>query len=329
MDFTATHPSPPRARAKASSTGIASRDHVTSVGTRVGEGSAEVATAVPADAGAILALVRSAGWAYSLSDIERLMRVEPDGMLVAVNPSRGARDVVGCVYAPLWGRLGFIGLLLVRTDLRHRGLGARLLGAGLARLRSAGCTAVGLDSVPEAVSLYRRAGFVADWESLRLAIDTASADPPSTRHAAREVGDADMRTVLDLDLAGWGADRGRLLVELRREGAGVLAVAPSEGAPLAYCAMRRGLYGWRMGPWVAKPTGEGAEAARAVLAWAMGRAGGLPLTVGVPAYNRAAVEAVNRALAVRMRSCVRMYLGDPGLARAAAGSWAIGAPEKG
>lgn len=290
---------------------------------------AELARAEPADADAILTLVRSAGWAYSLSDIERLIRVEPGGMLVALGSPHGARDVVGCVYAPRWGWLGFIGLLLVRKDLRGRGLGARLLRAGLARLRSVGCSAVGLDSVPEAVSLYSRAGFVTYWESMRLAIDTASAERPSTRAVAREAGGADVPTVLALDLRGWGADRGHLLLELRREGAGVFAVAPADGVPLAYCAMRRGPYGWRMGPWVAEPTGEGADAARAVLSWAIGRADGLPLTVGVPAYNAAAVEAMNRALAVRMRSCIRMYLGDPGPARAPPGSWAIGAPEKG
>jgi ribosomal protein S18 acetylase RimI-like enzyme len=303
--------------------------------TRLEGDRAGTAVAGTADAGAILDLVRTAGWAYSRSDIERLIRIEPEGMLVAVDRSGGARGIVGCVYAPLWGRLGFIGLLLVRTDLRRRGVGAGLLAAGLDRLRAAGCSAVGLDSVPEAVSLYRRAGFEADWESMRLAIDTKAAEPPPGDVVARELEpreggeDADIAAVLGLDLRGWGADRGRLLTELRREGSGVLAVAPSEGTPLAYGALRRGPYGWRMGPWVAEPTGEGAVAARAVLAWALRRAHGLPLTVGVPAYNTAAVEAMNRIYAVRMRSCVRMYLGDPGPARAAPGSWAIGAPEKG
>jgi N-acetylglutamate synthase-like GNAT family acetyltransferase len=273
--------------------------------------------------------VESAGWAYALPDIERLVSVDPEGMLVATAGRERADEVLGCVYASMWGSLGFIGLLLVRPDMRGRGLGGRLAREGVRALRARGCSCVGLDAVPEAITLYQRLGFAPEWESMRMAVDTSVVDRPRTSVRAREATDDDMATVLLLDRLGWGADRSRLLRLLRGSGAARVAVAPEEGRPRAFGYVRRGVRGWRMGPWVAEATGEGAEAAMAVLSWAMDASEHEPLSLGVPAYNAQAVEALNRVYAVRMRSCTRMYLGDPGPARSPAGSWAIGAPEKG
>ncbi len=291
--------------------------------------SVPIGTASLARAPDILSVVESAGWAYALTDIERLMRVDPEAMLVATAGGVASDEVLGCVYASRWGGLGFIGLLLVRPDLRGQGLGGRLAREGVSALIARGCATVGLDAVPEAITLYRRLGFVPDWESFRMTVDTSIDDRPPASSKARAATDDDMSMVLAIDLAGWGADRSRLLRALHRSGAGRFAVAPVEGPVRAFGVVRRGVRGWRMGPWVAETTEEGDDAARAVLAWAMDTATPEPIAMGVPAYNGRAVEALNRIYAVRMRSCTRMYLGDPGPARAAPGSWAIGAPEKG
>ena len=302
--------------------------------------------AAPADARAILDLVVGAGWAYGLADIDRLIRLDQEGMLVALakgggsgggegggGSGGGGRSVIGCVYASKWGHLGFIGLLLVRPDLRGRGLGERLVRRGVSDLQARGAASVGLDAVHEAVSLYERLGFTPTWESLRLAVDTTIDDRPATASRAREAARADMDDVLGLDRRGWGADRGRILASLGgmggMDGDGRIIVAPDEGPVRAYAAMRRGPRNWRLGPWVAEPTDEGSDAARAVLAWAMDAAAGEPIGLGVPDYSRTAVETLNRLYAIRYRSCTRMYLGDPGPALGAVGSWAIGAPEKG
>lgn len=277
----------------------------------------------------ILSLIESAGWAYTLADIERLQRVDPEGMLVATAGKGSGDGVLGCVYASRWGGLGFIGLLLVRPDQRGHGLGERLAREGVRALKARDCHCIGLDAVPEAVTLYRRLGFVPDWESLRLAVDTSVDERPAASVRARSATDVDMAPVLVIDLHGWGADRSRLLRLLQTSGAGSFLVAPDDEPVRAFGFLRRSVRGWRMGPWVAQSGEEGADAARAVLAMAMDIATPEPLSIGVPSYNALAVEALNRVYAVRMRSCTRMYLGDPGPARAMPGSWAIGAPEKG
>ena len=219
--------------------------------------SVPISVAGQARASDILSLVESAGWAYALADIERLIGVDPEGMLVATAGRGRTDEVLGCVYASRWGSLGFIGLLLVRADMRGRGLGGRLAREGVSALRARGCACVGLDAVPEAATLYSRLGFVPDWESMRLAVDTSVEERPPASVRARAAVDDDMAAVLVLDRHGWGADRSRLLQLLYGSGTASVAVAPEEGPVRAFGVLRRGVRGWRMGPWVAEIGREG------------------------------------------------------------------------
>lgn len=276
----------------------------------------------------ILRLIERAGWAYTRSEVARLIAVQPDGMLVA-RPGGATGPPVGCVYASRWGALGFIGLMLVEESLRRRGIGTRLIGRAIGDLRARGCTAIGLDAVPAAVGFYGRLGFDGAWQSMRFGIDTARTVPPAHREQARECAARDMARVARLDLAGWGADRGVLLSRLAADKDVRLLVAPSEGPVHAYGALRRSKGALRLGPLVAEPTREGGEAVKAVLARAIELSRPRMLTMGVPAYNQGAVGLLEGMGAATYTPCTRMYMGDPGPARAAAGSWAIGAAEKG
>ena len=52
---------------------------------------------------AILRLIQEAGWAYTRAEVQRLIEVQPGGMMLL--RSRGLRPtVLGCVYASVWGR---------------------------------------------------------------------------------------------------------------------------------------------------------------------------------------------------------------------------------
>ena len=123
------------------------------------------------DARSVLRLIEEAGWAYTRSEIERLIAVQPRGMLLL----RGGglrHGVLGCVYASSWGRVGFIGLMLVRRTHRGRRLGKELMGEALDHLGKEGTDCVLLDAVADAVGFYSAMGFRTSWQSLRYGIDT-------------------------------------------------------------------------------------------------------------------------------------------------------------
>ncbi len=284
--------------------------------------------ATPKDVKAIIRLVEEAGWAYTRAEVERLIAVQPGGMLL--KRSTGFRhEVLGCVYASVWGRLGFIGLMLVKESLRGQGMGQELMAAGMAHIRSLGISSVGLDSVGNVVSFYSDLGFKADWTSLRFGLETARFDLPEAPPEVRRGGDIDLSRAIELDRTMSGLDREGLLRRLHADGDSTLLVVPTGKAVLAYGVLRRSKGCLRLGPLVSVQSEEGALAARTVMTAAIRETYPRMMTVNVPDYNEAMVELLVSMGAVSYAPCTRMYLGDPGRTRRPEGIWALGAAEKG
>ena len=288
----------------------------------------DIVPATSKDVKAIIRLVEEAGWAYTRAEVERLIAVQPGGMLLKRSP--GFRhEVLGCVYASAWGRLGFIGLMLVKDSHRGQGMGRELMAAGLAHIRSLGITSVGLDSVGNAVSFYSYLGFKADWTSLRFGIETAKFDMPEAPPEVRRGGGVDLSRAIELDGRISGLNREGLLQRLHADEDSTLLVVPTEKAVLAFGVLRRSKGCLRLGPLVSDQSEVGALAARAVMAAAIRETYPRMMTVNVPEYNEAMVELQVSMGAVSYAPCMRMYMGDPGRARRPDGIWALGAAEKG
>jgi len=288
----------------------------------------DIVPATSKDVKAIIRLVEEAGWAYTRTEVERLIAVQPGGMLLKRSP--GFRhEVLGCVYASAWGSLGFIGLMLVKENLRGQGIGRELMSVGLAHMGSLGITSVGLDSVGNAVTFYTHQGFKADWTSLRFGIESARFDMPEDSPDVRRGGDADLSRSIELDRRMSGLDREGLLRRLHKDGDSTLLVVPAEKAVLAFGVLRRSKGCLRLGPLVSVQGEEGALAAKAIITAAIRETYPRMMTVNVPEYNDAMVELLVSMGAVSYAPCMRMYMGDPGRARRPVGIWALGAAEKG
>jgi GNAT superfamily N-acetyltransferase len=280
------------------------------------------------DVRAVLRLIEEAGWAYTRSEIHRLIAVQPKGLLVL--RSAGLRHgMVGCVYASAWGKVGFIGLMLVRENLRGKGLGSEMMMAAMALLRDEGVTAFALDAVPNAIGFYHKLGFTSSWESQRLSIDTSKGEIPEAAVEVRHADGADLRRAIELDRAFSGMDRSQVLARLHSDKDSSMLVVPGEKEVLAYGVLRRSKGCLRLGPVVAVPRVEDAVAVRSILSVAMAETYPRILTINVPAYNREATEMLVSIGATQYAPCLRMYMGDPGPAEMPEGVWGLGAAEKG
>lgn len=291
-------------------------------------GDLEVVPASTRHTRSVLHLIEEAGWAYTEAEVTRLIEVQPDGMLLL--RSRGLmRDVRGCVYASAWGKMGFIGLMLVRDRYRGRGYGRALMDEAMAYLGSHDCAHVGLDAVGAAVGFYSKLGFRAHWESLRLSIDTSASRRGAGATDARPAGPSDLHQMQKLDALCSGMDRSHLIARLAASDDCTSLVAPSRGHLLAFGALRRSKGCMRLGPLVAVSDEGGMEAARQVVLAALEEAVPRLLSVNVPAYNAPAVELMDELHATQHPPCVRMYDRDPGPDGRPPGVWAMGAAEKG
>jgi len=92
---------------------------------------------------------------------------DPAGCFVAVKGD----EVVGYIFSHTWGRVGWFGTFGVRPDCRGQGIGSALIERSVAYLVAAGCTTVGLATMPDSttnIGLYMRHGFAPDGLALRL-----------------------------------------------------------------------------------------------------------------------------------------------------------------
>jgi GNAT superfamily N-acetyltransferase len=237
------------------------------------------------------------GWNPGLSDAQCFHVTDPEGFLLAF---RDAEPVASISVVRYGSDFGFLGLYIVRPDLRGRGYGYQLWQAGMARLEG---RTVGLDGVVAQQENYRRSGFSLAQRNIRYGGQPGIEGPQDAR--IRSVEGELLGAVLAYDRAFFPAPRESFLrcwLKPNRHEARVFVEA---GAVRGYGVLRRCRTGFKIGPLFAE-TEESAEALFQSLA---AEAGSEPVFLDLPEPNPAA-----RALAARhglapVFETARMYRG--------------------
>ncbi len=105
--------------------------------------------------------------------------------------------------------LAWIGMVLVRPDLRRQGLATRLMGWAMDSLQGAGIASLALAATPAGRPVYARLGFRDAGGFARWLLPAPL--PTEAGVAVRPLREEDWPAVLALDLAGFGAPREALL----------------------------------------------------------------------------------------------------------------------
>jgi len=266
-------------------------------------------------------IVEDAGWGDPGAQPSRILSVHSEGCFVAVRSG----EPVGIVFSILYGRVGWIGYLIVRRAHRAAGIGTLLMERCMAALQRSGAETMRLYAVAEAVPIYRRLGFVEEGRSLRyLGSGTGQGIEGPTPLDGRDVPE-----ILALDRQAFGSDRSRILEGALTAPSSRCFVARSGGSLIGYAVIR-----WRsthsiIGPWICRRRPDGETPAAALFDACRGCARAEPVTVGIPGENRLAEEIVRgrgfeeRPGSVRMRRGPEPAPGEPeavfGIAGAAKG----------
>jgi GNAT superfamily N-acetyltransferase len=237
------------------------------------------------------------GWNPGLDDAARFASADPEAFLVIEQD--GA--VAGTVSCALYGdAYAFIGLYIVRPDLRGQRIGRALFARALDR---AGERVVGLDGVPAQQESYVRAGFVLAHRNARYEGSGGGSAPG----AVVDLAAAAPADVCAYDAAIFGTERRRFLEAWTADRVPGMALAVLDGRALrGYAIGRRCRTGVKAGPLFA----DDAQTAEALLDGLRAAAGaGTPLFLDVPEANPEAV-ALARSRGMRpMFETARMYRG--------------------
>jgi len=226
------------------------------------------------DIGAGLRLCRASQWNQVEDDWRCFLELEGGGGRIAEKNGAVAGTVTYLRYCRAFS---WVAMMLVDPAARRGGIGSQLLAAALDALAEEPC--VRLDATPAGEPLYRRFGFVPEYELSRAKTTVEHERFRGAWHtAARRMESEDFDEVLTRDREIFGADRSALLLSFHGR-APELAWTAWDGALLTgYCFGRPGYRYHQLGPIVA----ESSDAARALVAGCLATQDGRSIAVDVP-----------------------------------------------
>src|SRR5690606_34514439 len=185
------------------------------------------------------------GWNPGVADL-RIARQSDRDAFIALREPGGALAGGGSIFS-YDGRFGFMGLFIMRADLRNKGIGAVLWHWRRDRLRErlAPGTAIGMDGVYDMVPFYERGGFRPAYRHLRVAGMAA--------HAAMDpvvvfLDKADLEEITLYDRPFFPVPRTRFLQQWSGQPGAHLAALHENGVLAGYGVARPCRVGFKIGP---------------------------------------------------------------------------------
>ena len=188
---------------------------------------------------AAVAWAAAEGWNPGIDDAERFLRADPEAFLAT---ERGG-EIAATVSCALYGeRYAFIGLYIVRPELRGSGIGTELFERALDR---AAGRAVGLDGVPAQQGSYERHGFDLAHRNVRWRARAVAAERPA---GLAELASVPFDELIAYDAGVFGAERSHFLGAWIERPPGQALACVANGELAGYGVVRECGAGVKVGP---------------------------------------------------------------------------------
>lgn len=242
------------------------------------------------------------GWNPGLGDLAAAHASDP---LAFVAIRQGDALVGGGSIISYDGKYGFMGLFILRPDMRGQGLGGRFWRWRRDRLKArldAGAT-IGMDGVYAMTPFYERGGFVATHRHLRMqGVARGCADADIVCDATRLIDD-----ILAFDAGRFPAPRENFLRNwLDRPGLHVAGLYRGDRF-VGYGVARPCRSGFKIGPLFATDV----VIADRLLGDLLSRIGGEQVQIDMPETSRAALALADKHGLKELFGCMRLYDGPP------------------
>lgn len=237
------------------------------------------------------------GWNPGLADAACFAMVDPDGFLIG-ELDGAATATVSCVNYS--ASFAFLGLYIVRKDMRGRGHGLRVWNAAIAH---AGPRVIGLDGVVAQQQNYKKSGFKRAYANVRYGGTVAA--PDAQRAGVIAMAEVPLAFVEAYDATVFPAPRTAFLHAWISSPGHVGRALVRDGQLAAWGVIRRCRKGNKIGPLVA----DDRDAAEAVLAALLTSAGSGEMFLDVPSVNRDAIALAQNLGLAPVFETTRMYTG--------------------
>ena len=237
------------------------------------------------------------GWNPGLADAACFAVVDPDGFLIGELDGAPAATISCVNYC---ASFAFVGLYIVREDVRGRRHGLRIWNAAIAH---AGTRVIGLDGVVAQQQNYEKSGFKFAYANVRYGGTVAA--PDAQRAGVIAMAEVPLAVVEAYDATVFPAPRTAFLRAWIGSPGHVGRALVRDGQLTAWGVIRRCRKGSKIGPLVA----DDRDAAEAVLAALITSAGGGKIFLDVPSVNRDALALAQNLGLAPVFETARMYTG--------------------
>ena len=238
------------------------------------------------------------GWNPGLADAACFSTVDPDGFLVGELDGAPAATICCVNYGATFA---FLGLYIVRKDVRGCGHGLKIWNAALAH---AGPRVIGLDGVVAQQQNYKKSDFKFAYANVRYGGTVATADTHRRRVVA--LAEVPFALVAADDATVFPAPRAAFLRAWIGSTGHVGRALVRNGRLTAWGVMRPCHKGNKIGPLVA----DDRAAAEVVVGALLTSAGGGGIFLDVPSVNRDAVALAQDLGLAPVFETARMYTGE-------------------
>jgi len=244
-------------------------------------------------------LANTMNWNMTAADFEFMMKLEPKGCFVLFRN----QERLGICTSISFGRVGWIGNLIVKGGYRREGAGSLLVKHAINYLKNEGAETIGLYAYPHLIGFYENFGFKPDIDFLVLQGKPVF---PLTEGATRKAKKQDVPEIIDFDSQCFGANRKKLLEPILLDAGNLCYIATENEEIVGYVAAK--VYGTmaEVGPLMCHANHVEAVA---LLNPLLNRLNGLVVSMCVPKKESALLNVLCKAGFREDFRVMRMFLG--------------------
>ena len=162
------------------------------------------------DFGFAVRLTDTKNWGFVEEDFRFMAELEPDGCFTLLDDS----ERIGIVTSISFGRMGWLGTLIVEEKHRRKGAASQLVNHVINYLTSKGAETVGLYSYLDAVRFYRKFGFKYD---STFTVLEGKAFKSQVKSNIKEAKEEDLQKIVEYDRSCLNTSKKKLLETIFRK----------------------------------------------------------------------------------------------------------------
>jgi len=226
-------------------------------------------------------------WGIPVRDFERILRLDPRGSFIAMENARR----VGLATTTSYGKqIAWIGNVVVEKSQRGKHIGQALVKHAIGYLERTGVKRIALYSFDENIEYYRKLGFIQGSQFARFRRERQPLRDVASESRARKT--LTVRALLATDRKAFGADRGRLLVDMLNSGAATY-LGYSVRSKSSYLFAKDYEDMCELGPWIS--FGLRRTQLESMLRLVLNRTKRKPIEIACPLMNRKVLAMLSKS----------------------------------